>query len=85
MSIWSTAGRLRSVRIMGHPGHLALLRSRQIGETDLICRGGVWLLHAVIDGPEASQHEPVNGFIGIDMGIVNLATTSDGKRMSGLA
>src|SRR5689334_18014022 len=36
VSIWTTAGRLRNVRIMGRPGHLALLRSRSIGETDLI-------------------------------------------------
>ncbi|WP_330272230.1 RNA-guided endonuclease TnpB family protein [Lentzea sp. NBC_00516] len=83
VSVWSTAGRLRNVRIMGHPGHLALLRSGQIRETDLICRDGVWVLHAVVDRPGAPQREPVNGFLGIDMGIVNLATTSDGDRMSG--
>ncbi|KJK52934.1 transposase [Lentzea aerocolonigenes] len=83
VSIWSTAGRLRGVRIMGHPGHLALLRSRSIGETDLVNRDGVWTLHAVVDGSQAPHREPVHGFLGIDMGIVNLATTSDGDRMSG--
>ncbi|MGW6935503.1 RNA-guided endonuclease InsQ/TnpB family protein [Lentzea sp. NPDC054927] len=83
VSIWSTAGRLRNLRIVGHPGHLALLRSGPIGETDLICRDGVWVLHAVVDSPEAPRREPANGFLGIDMGIVNLATTSDGDRMSG--
>jgi transposase, IS605 OrfB family, central region len=84
VSIWTTAGRLRNVRIVGNPGHLALLRSRPaIGETDLICRDGVWVLHAVVDSPEAPQREPVNGFLGVDVGIVNVATTSDGDRMSG--
>ncbi|XVV00537.1 RNA-guided endonuclease InsQ/TnpB family protein [Actinosynnema sp. CA-248983] len=83
VSIWTTAGRLRNVRIVGNPGHLALLRTRPIGETDLICRSGVWMLHAVVDSPEAPQREPVNGFLGVDMGIVNIATTSDGDRMSG--
>lgn len=84
VSIWTTAGRLRNLRIVGNPEHLALLRSRPaIGETDLICRDGVWLLHAVIDSPEAPQREPVNGFLGVDLGIVNVATTSDGDRMSG--
>jgi putative transposase len=83
VSIWTTAGRLRNLRIVGNPGHLALLRSRSIGETDLICRDGMWLLHAVVDIPEALRQEPVNGFLGVDLGIVNIATTSDGDRMSG--
>jgi putative transposase len=83
VSIWTTAGRLRNVRTVGNPDHLALLRSRSIGETDLICRDGVWLLHAVIESPDASKREPVNGFLGVDLGIVNIATTSDGDRMSG--
>jgi putative transposase len=84
VSIWTTAGRLRNVRIVGNPGHLAVLRSRPaIGETDLLHRDGVWLLHAVIDSPEAPQREPVNGFLGVDLGIVNIATTSDGDRFSG--
>ena len=30
VSVWSIAGRLRNVRIMGHQGHLTLLRSGQI-------------------------------------------------------
>ncbi|WP_221761187.1 RNA-guided endonuclease TnpB family protein [Kibdelosporangium aridum] len=84
VSIWTTTGRLRNVRIVGHPEQLALLRSRPaIGETDLICRDGVWVLHAVIDSPEASRRVPVNGFLGVDVGIVNIATTSDGDRMFG--
>lgn len=83
VSIWTVAGRLRGVRIAGNPRHLALLRSRQIGETDLLHRDGVWLLHAVVDAPEAARSEPVNGFLGVDLGIVNLATTSDGDRFCG--
>jgi IS605 OrfB family transposase len=83
VSIWTTAGRLKNLRIVGNPGHLALLRTRSIGETDLIRRSGVWMLHAVIDSPEAPQQEPVNGFLGVDVGIVNIATTSDGDRVSG--
>ena len=83
VSIWATAGRLRNVRIVGSRAHIALLRSRPIGETDLLHRDGVWLLHAVIDGPEAAPQEPVNGFLGVDLGIVNVATTSDGDRTCG--
>ncbi|SMC54999.1 transposase, IS605 OrfB family, central region [Lentzea albidocapillata] len=84
VSIWTVAGRLRNMRIVGDPRHLALLRSRPaIGETDLLHRDGVWLLHAVIDSPQAARREPVNGFLGVDLGIVNIATTSDGDRTSG--
>jgi putative transposase len=83
VSIWTVAGRLRHLRIVGDPGQLALLRSQPIRETDLICRDGVWLLHAVIDRPESAPLEPVNGFLGVDLGIVNIASTCDGDRMSG--
>jgi hypothetical protein len=69
VSIWTVAGRLRHLRIVGDPGQLALLRSQPIRETDLICRDGVWLLHAVVEGPEVGRVEPVNGFLGVDLGI----------------
>jgi putative transposase len=84
VSIWTTAGRLRTVRIVGNPAHIALLRSRPaIGKTDLLHRDGVWLLHAVVEGPEATRQEPANGFLGVDLGIVNIATTSDGDQTTG--
>jgi putative transposase len=83
VSIWTSAGRLRNLRIVGHPDHLAVLRSRPIGETDLLFRDGVWLLHATVEVPAAPPTEPVNGFLGVDLGIVNIAATSDGDRMSG--
>jgi putative transposase len=84
VSIWTTTGRLKYVRIVGNPVQLALLRSRPtIGETDLLCQDGVWLLHATIDVPEMPRREPVNGFLGVDLGIVNIATTSDGEKTCG--
>jgi IS605 OrfB family transposase len=83
VSIWTTAGRLKGVPIRGNRVHMALLRSRPVGETDLLCRDGVWLLHATIDVPEMPQQEPVNGFLGVDLGIANIATTSDDDRTCG--
>ncbi|MEU4442282.1 transposase [Actinosynnema sp. NPDC050801] len=83
VSIWTVAGRLKGVRIAGSPEHMTLLRTRPIGETDLIHRDGKWFLHAVVESPAASERPPVNGFLGVDLGIVNIATTSDGERMSG--
>jgi putative transposase len=37
-------------------------------------------LYATVEVPEAPQVDPVNGFVGVDLGIVNLATSSDGQR-----
>ena len=60
------------------PPTLMLLRNRTIGETDLIHRDGKWFLHATIEVPETPYRIPINGFVGVYMGIVNIATTSDG-------
>ena len=62
---------------------LVMLRTRSIGETDLICRDGKWFLYATVEAPEAAQTEPVNGFVGVDLGIVNIASTSDGEHAAG--
>jgi putative transposase len=83
VSIWSTAGRLKGVRVLAAPRDLVLLRTRPIGETDLICRDGNWFLYATIEAPEAPLAQPVNGFVGVDLGIVNIATGSDGDRSGG--
>lgn len=83
VSIWTVAGRLKNVPIIGDPKQLMLLRTSVIGETDLINRDGKWFLYATIDAPEAQLAEPSNGFLGVDMGIVNIATTSKGERASG--
>jgi IS605 OrfB family transposase len=83
VSIWSVRGRLRNVRIVAAPQDLVLLRNSQIGETDLIHRDGKWFLYASVEAHEAPLAEPANGFLGVDMGIVNIATTSTGQRASG--
>jgi IS605 OrfB family transposase len=83
VSIWTIAGRLKSIPIICEPGQLALLRTHTIGETDLILRDGKWFLHATIDVPDAPLKVPTNGFLGVDMGIVNIATTSVGEKASG--
>jgi len=52
------------------------------GQADLIYKNRKFYLQIVIDQPEAVT---VNSeeFLGIDLGIVNIATTSDGKMYSG--
>ncbi len=83
VSIWTVHGRLRRVRVLAAPRDLASLRTRAIGETDLVYRDGKWFLYATIEAPEPQVTDPVNGFVGVDLGIVNIATTSDGDRTAG--
>ncbi len=83
MSIWTTAGRLKGIRIIAAARDLVVLRTRTVGEADLICRDGKWFLYATVEAPEAPQTDPVNGFLGVDLGIVNIATSSDGQYAAG--
>jgi putative transposase len=83
VSIWTVHGRMRNIRIIAAARDLVLLRTRRIGETDLIRRDGKWYLYATVEAPEAPQTDPVNGLLGVDLGIVNIATSSDGHRAAG--
>jgi putative transposase len=83
VSIWTTECRLKGVRVLAAPHDLVLLRTRTIGETDLIRRDGKWFLYATVEAPEAPLVPPVGGFLGVDLGIVNIATSSNGQRAGG--
>ncbi|MFC8266500.1 RNA-guided endonuclease InsQ/TnpB family protein [Streptomyces cinereoruber] len=82
VSIWTTAGRLKNIRFVCSPDALKILREHRKGESDLIERDGVFYLIAVCDIPEPEVFEPV-GFVGVDLGIVDIATTSTGYRAAG--
>jgi IS605 OrfB family transposase len=82
VSIWTTAGRIKGVPFVGHPEQLAVLAGFQQGESDLICRDGQFYLMATVDVLAEAPTLPV-GFIGVDMGVVNIATRSDGVRHGG--
>ncbi|MFG2299012.1 RNA-guided endonuclease InsQ/TnpB family protein [Streptomyces sp. NPDC048603] len=82
VSIWTTTGRLKNVPFTCSTDALKMLREHRRGESDLIERDGVFYLVAVCDISEAEQYEPT-GFIGVDLGIVNIATTSTGYRPAG--
>jgi len=55
---------------------------RKVRQSDLILKDGVFYLATIINAPEPTPDEP-NGFLGIDMGIVNIAADSDGVFYSG--
>ncbi len=53
------------------------------GQCDLVRRrDGLWFLLVCIDLPEKARL-PVSDFVGVDFGVVNIATTSDGDSHSG--
>ncbi|MEU2868069.1 transposase [Streptomyces olivoreticuli] len=83
VSIWTTAGRLKDVRFACSADALKTLREYRRGESDLIERDGVFYLIAVCEVPKAPVNENPSGFIGVDLGIVNIATTSTGYRAAG--
>ncbi|MFB7182793.1 RNA-guided endonuclease InsQ/TnpB family protein [Streptomyces sp. NPDC056257] len=83
VSIWTTIGRLKGVAITASAGQLATLARRRRGESDLLHRDGNWYLLATCEVPEAEQNTDPTDFLGVDLGIVNIATTSDGEIMSG--
>lgn len=84
VSIWTTSGRLRGLRFVCSEATGRLLAQHRKGETDLIWRpeDGLWLLIATCEVPEGKPIEPA-GFLGVDLGIVNIATTSDGTVYAG--
>lgn len=84
VSIWTAAGRMKDLRFVGEASQIALLRAHRQGESDLIFRDGKWFLSATCDLPDVFVAEPA-GWLGVDLGIVNIATTSDGTRWSGKA
>lgn len=52
------------------------------GQVDLIIRTGIFYLAVVVEVPELTPYDPI-GTLGVDLGIINLATDSDGSVFSG--
>jgi IS605 OrfB family transposase len=87
VSIWTVDGRLKNLRFTGSAEQVALLRTYRSGETDLVVRrhrGGTLraYLIATIDVPDTpvrtGEHlKGAGGWIGLDLGIENIAVTSD--------
>ncbi|WP_326715330.1 transposase [Streptomyces sp. NBC_01474] len=82
VSIWTMAGRIKNVSFVCLADAFKVLQQYRKGESDLVERDGVFYLIATCDVPEAEAYEP-DGFIGVDLGIVNIATTSTGYQAAG--
>ena len=82
VSIWTVDGR-QTIPFVGGTRQLALLQSRQ-GEADLVYRNGEYFLYQTCDVP-TPDIEPVDDFLGVDLGVVNIAVDSDATVYAGNA
>lgn len=82
VSIWTLDGRQTIPFVCGERQR-AMLQTQK-GETDLVERRGEWYLYAPCDVEENASIE-VEGVLGIDLGVTNSATDSDGTIHQGKA
>jgi IS605 OrfB family transposase len=74
---------MKHVAFTGEAGQLEMVAAHRQGESDLLCQRGQWYLLVTCEIAEAEPNTHPVGFVGVDLGIVNIATTSTGKRHSG--
>lgn len=75
VSIWTLAGR-ETIPFVCGDYHRQLLNGQR-GESDLVYRNGKWFLYTTCE-VEADTPIDVEGFLGVDMGVQNIAVDSDG-------
>lgn len=76
VSIWTVNGRLR-IPFVGGERQLEMLQTRQ-GESDLGLYQGLFFLSATCEVDEPKPID-VEGALGVDLGVTNLAVDSDGQ------
>ena len=80
VSIWTLEGRQIIPFVCGERQR-ALLQSR-MGESDLVERRGDWYVLAACDLPDPEPQD-IDDALGVDLGVTNIATDSDGTIYSG--
>jgi IS605 OrfB family transposase len=80
VSLWAMTGRLLIPFVCG--AYQEARQGRIQGQADLVYRGGRFYLLCTIEMPEEAPIEPVD-VLGVDLGIVNIATDSTGETFSG--
>jgi IS605 OrfB family transposase len=74
VNLWTLAGRLVIPILVGP--YQAERMPMAKGQCDLIDRKGKWFLVVTVDVPEGTPVEPTD-FLGVDMGLANIAVDSD--------
>lgn len=77
VSIWSVGGRLKMPFVCHNPNYLPYIK----GEADLLYRKGKFYLFQTVDVVE-DDIKDVEEFIGVDMGLLELAALSNGQTFS---
>jgi putative transposase len=80
VSLWTLSGREIIPLVYGQ--YQAERFDRLKGQVDLVSRDGKFYLYATIDVPEDAPIEPTR-FLGVDLGIANILTDSDGHTEPG--
>ncbi|MEP7289952.1 MAG: transposase [Chloroflexota bacterium] len=80
VSIWTLPGREVIPYVCG--AHQRELLKHQHGESDLVYHRGKWYLLAVCEIKEPEPDE-MDGWLGVDRGVVNVAVASDGNIYTG--
>jgi len=80
VSLWTLGGRVKLTFVAG-VRQLELLKTRH-GEADLVYRNGEFFLYQTCDGDEPPAGD-IDGFLGVDMGVVNIAVDSAGEVYQG--
>jgi len=77
VSIWAIGGRIKKLPFVCSEQQRKLLELPR-GESNLVLHRNTWLLNVTIEVPEALENRAVD-WLGIDVGLVNLAQSSDGQ------
>jgi len=81
VSLLTLSGRILVPMVMGKYQQERFTNAK--GQCDLVRRkDGKWFLLVTVDLPDGTK-PPTTDFIGVDLGVANLATDSDGQRYSG--
>jgi putative transposase len=83
LSLWTTSGRLKKIEFSYEPAKRQLVEKGRHRESDLrVDRQGRWWLDLTVEVDVSPQAEAV-GFLGVDLGLANLAVASDGEVFGG--
>jgi IS605 OrfB family transposase len=82
VSLWTLAGRIVVSLVYGE--YQGRRFDRLKGQVDLVYRGGKFFLYATVELADEAPIE-VKDWLGVDLGVTNLATDSDGHTYSGEA
>ena len=84
VSLNTLEGRIVCRLLLGARQHAMLVDPTwDVGGADLVWRDGVYFLHVTQSHEASQEQEPEDGALGVDLGIVNLATDSEGAHFTG--